>query len=329
MPTISVVVPVYKVENYIHRCVDSILNQTYRDFELILVDDGSPDSCGTICDEYAAKDDRVVVIHQENGGLSAARNAGIDWAFANSDSQWLTFVDSDDFLYHEYLQRMFQAVTECDTLISTCNATQTVFSDNEEDYLPQKNATEDAYCNSVVLYHRIPAWGKLYHKSLWQNIRYPVGRLHEDRFTTHKILFQVPEIATILAPMYWVTPNPNSITHVKWTSKRLDHVDAVEEELAFFVQNGFRKAELRTVKSAVYLIAQSIDEVAASDEPESSKKQYISNLSAKLRKLLTQYRQHLPVREYANVYEIVYPTKMRLYWFFDTVKRKLKLRRAV
>ena len=86
MPMISVIVPVYRVEKYIHRCVDSILAQTYDDFELILVDDGSPDNCGAICDEYAAKDNRVVVIHQENGGLSAARNAGIDWAFAKSDS---------------------------------------------------------------------------------------------------------------------------------------------------------------------------------------------------------------------------------------------------
>ena len=89
MPTISVIVPVYKVEPYLNRCVDSILRQTYQDFELILVDDGSPDRCGEICDEYARQDGRVHVIHKENGGLSDARNAGIDWVEANSDSQWL------------------------------------------------------------------------------------------------------------------------------------------------------------------------------------------------------------------------------------------------
>ena len=87
MPTISVIVPVYKVEKYIHRCVDSILGQSYADFELILVDDGSPDNSGAICDDYAAKDSRVRVIHKENGGLSAARNTGIDWVFDHSDSQ--------------------------------------------------------------------------------------------------------------------------------------------------------------------------------------------------------------------------------------------------
>ena len=120
MPAISVIVPVYKVEKYIHRCVRSILGQTYADFELILVDDGSPDNCGVICDEYAAKDSRVVVIHQENGGLSAARNAGIDWVFANSDSQWLSFIDSDDWVHPEYLQRLLDAATYAGTCPLGC-----------------------------------------------------------------------------------------------------------------------------------------------------------------------------------------------------------------
>lgn len=120
MPTISVIVPVYKVEPWLWRCVDSILAQTYTDFELILVDDGSPDNCGAICDEYAAKDSRVHVIHQKNGGLSAARNAGIDWVFAHSDSRWLTFVDSDDWLYPETLQFLLRDAAEKDIAKQAC-----------------------------------------------------------------------------------------------------------------------------------------------------------------------------------------------------------------
>ena len=104
MPIVSIIVPVYKAESYLHRCVDSILSQTFRDFELILVDDGSPDRSGGICDQYAAKDSRVRVIHQENGGPAVARNTGIDWAFANSDSQWQMFVDSDDWIHPEMLR---------------------------------------------------------------------------------------------------------------------------------------------------------------------------------------------------------------------------------
>ena len=106
MPQISVIVPVYRVEAYLDRCVTSILNQTFRDLELILVDDGSPDNCGALCDAYGRADSRVRVIHQKNGGLSAARNAGIDWVFANSDSQWLTFIDSDDWVHPEMLRRL-------------------------------------------------------------------------------------------------------------------------------------------------------------------------------------------------------------------------------
>lgn len=114
MPTISVIVPVYKVEPYLNRCVDSILRQTYQDFELILVDDGSPDRCGEICDEYARQDSRIHVIHKENGGLSDARNAGIDWVEANSDSRWLIFADSDDWVHPELLARLLDAATAFD-----------------------------------------------------------------------------------------------------------------------------------------------------------------------------------------------------------------------
>ena len=102
MPEISVIVPVYKVEQFLHRCVESILRQSFYNFELILVDDGSPDSCGDICDAYAAKDNRIHVIHQKNGGLSAARNSGIDYVMAHSDSHWLDFVDSDDWVHPDF-----------------------------------------------------------------------------------------------------------------------------------------------------------------------------------------------------------------------------------
>ena len=118
MAKISVIVPVYKVEQYLRRCVDSILSQTFSDFELILIDDGSPDRCGEICDEYKQRDGRVVVIHQSNGGLSAARNTGIIWSLENSDSDWLTFVDSDDWVHSEYLERLFRAVNKYGTKIS-------------------------------------------------------------------------------------------------------------------------------------------------------------------------------------------------------------------
>ena len=118
MADISIIVPVYKVEKYLHRCINSILKQTYQKFELILIDDGSPDNCGNICDEFAEKDQRIHVIHQENGGLSAARNSGIDWAFANSCSKWLTFIDSDDWVHPQYLEVLLYAATKFNVSVS-------------------------------------------------------------------------------------------------------------------------------------------------------------------------------------------------------------------
>ena len=131
MPLVSVIVPVYKVEAYLHRCVDSILNQSYSDLELILVDDGSPDRCGEICDAYAAQDNRVHVIHQENGGLSAARNAGMDWMMAHSDAQWLTFVDSDDWIHRDYLKTLMGMIQRDKTKLAMCLLERTDVQKND------------------------------------------------------------------------------------------------------------------------------------------------------------------------------------------------------
>ena len=125
MPELSVIVPVYNVAPYLKGCVDSILSQTFSNFEVILVDDGLPDRCGAMCDEYAAKDPRVFVIHQPNGGLSAARNAGLDHSFAASDRQWVTFIDSDDWVYQGYLERLYTAATENKGAIAVCEFIKT------------------------------------------------------------------------------------------------------------------------------------------------------------------------------------------------------------
>ena len=137
MADISIIVPVYQVEEYLHRCIDSILKQTYPDFEVILIDDGSPDNCGNLCDEYAKKDTRIHVIHQMNGGLSVARNSGIDWAFANSSSKWLTFIDSDDWVHPQYLEVLLNAAIKYNVPVSIGNALWT-----KEGHLPDKIEAE-------------------------------------------------------------------------------------------------------------------------------------------------------------------------------------------
>lgn len=239
---ISVIVPVYKVEPYLRRCVDSILSQTYCDFELILVDDGSPDSCPSICDDYAAQDSRVHVIHQENGGLSAARNAGIDWAFANSDSQWLTFVDSDDCISPAYLEKLYAALAETHADISICGHVS--FSgEDSPDYTNNfsRNILLDRRQACRMIYEFKPnhasfvtTWGKLYKKNLFQRIRFPIGRIHEDQFTTYKVFYAANRIVEIGDCLYGYFTNESGIMHSRFALKRYDELVALDEAAAFF-----------------------------------------------------------------------------------------------
>ncbi len=249
MSQISVIVPVYKVEAYLPACIDSILAQTFTDFELILIDDGSPDHCGTICDEYAKKDVRIHVIHQENGGLSAARNAGIDWVFENSDSQWITFVDSDDLIHPKYLEYLLSMVQNTGAQISTCGMLE--FS--EESDVPDSNFD---LANNTFVYTGInaalnqykerskigvSACGKLYQTSLFSNIRYPIGKLHEDQAVTPIVLSLAEAVAVSSFKLYYYRFREQSIMHNQFSIKRYDDIESVDACIHYFQKNGMNE----------------------------------------------------------------------------------------
>ena len=179
---ISVIVPVYKVEEYLCRCVDSIINQTYKNLEIILVDDGSPDSCGRICDEYAEKDSRIKVIHKENGGLSSARNAGLDIATGD----YIGFVDSDDFIDAEMYSMLYEMIKNADVEISGVNGRSFV---EEEHLLPyiagRKNISKEQSCEEAIKGLLLRTFNssvcsKLFLGSLFKSRRFEIGKLSED-----------------------------------------------------------------------------------------------------------------------------------------------------
>lgn len=317
MPTISVIVPVYKVEAYLGRCVDSILRQTFTDFELILVDDGSPDHCGAICDEYAAKDSRIHVIHQENGGLSAARNAGIDWMMANSDSQWITFVDSDDWIHPEMLSVLYRAVVENKVNVSVCGFLKTS-GEVPVVKLEQYNGclyTPEEFLTSV-------AWGKLYHRSCFTEIRYPVGRLHEDEFTTYRILFRQEKFAVTNAPLYFYYQNDNGIMRSKWSPRRLDAVEALKEQTDFLKLHGFQKAYAVTAAEYAATIMKQRKFVQESELTRKQKQKYDKYLLHCLRKASWDYKD-IYLKQEHGVYLEAYPV---LTWIYRTTKKILNLR---
>lgn len=318
MDLISIIVPVYNVEKYIHECVDSIINQTYKNIEIILVDDGSPDNCGKICDEYAEKDSRIKVIHKENGGLSDARNCGIDAA----SGEWLMFVDSDDWLHIQTVEKLYDAVNKHNIFLGICNYKETSDESPRIDTscLPELWTPKELYLNRHIA--ATVAWGKLYHKKCFDEIRYPVGKIHEDEYVTYRILFAQEKIAFIDQPYYAYFINPNGITKSEWTPKRLEVIKAFDEQLFFFKKTGDRE-----LSDFVLLL---IVSVLLSHYRGAKKNNYI----AESRKILC-YIDKLFFKEKKfffsdkNIWciEQFHPRLMRIYWLARAAVRKLLRRK--
>ena len=240
IPLISVIVPIYNIEKYLKRCVDSILNQSYSNIEIILVDDGSMDDSGVICDDYKKRDYRIKVIHKVNGGLSDARNVGIDIA----TGEYITCIDSDDFVSTFYLENLLRALQEGDADIST-----SWFIDYfEGDSIPEaiqvrKQEIEvldiESFYKKMLLQDGVEvcAWGKLYKRDLFQNIRYPVGKLYEDIPTIYKLVEKAKKIAVIPSVDYYYFQRENSIALAKFSIRKMDAINHMEQFKEFIAEN--------------------------------------------------------------------------------------------
>lgn len=321
MPIISIVVPVYKVENYLCRCIESVLCQTFIDFELILVDDGSPDNCGNICEEYAKKDNRIHVIHKKNGGLSDARNFGIMWILYNSTSDWVTFLDSDDWIHPQYLEKLYYAAKNNGMKISVCSFVKTSehnISSKKIEITEKIVDTESFFCQKNI--NAVVAWGKLYKKLLFTSIKYPYGKLHEDEFTTYKILFKYDKIAFIEQPLYYYFYNENSITSGQWTPKRLDALEAYLLQMCFFRKHDFDKAFIISSRNFKETLFEYIEIIENNDEY----KEYMKHIRKYMRKFLRKYAKDnkISVKTHPHYYEIGYPVVMKFYWDCKVLKNK-------
>lgn len=324
MAVISVIVPVYKVEPYIRRCVDSIRNQSFSDFELILVDDGSPDNCGTICDEYAEMDSRIRVIHQPNGGLSAARNAGIDWVLANSDSTWLTFIDSDDWIHPEMLERLHQMNDTFATSVSCCGFVETageipVLSDG---YASHTWDAKAFYMQRNV--HAVIACGKLYHRECFREIRYPVGKLHEDEFVTYRILFSQENVAVTDMPLYYYFRNPDGITKSSWSPKRLDAWEAIEQQMRFFQDRNDMRMYRFCLRSYYENALVQLKNAEECSDPDLFRKER-KRIAKQIKMLIRMNWKQGQIRfwdDYENLHRF-YPLYTQLYRVYNAVKKRL------
>ena len=232
-PQVTIIVPVYKVEQYINNCIKSILAQTYVNWELILVDDGSPDKSGEICDKYAIDNSRIRVLHKQNGGLSSARNYALD---SHPRGEFITFLDGDDFWHPEYLdilvslQRKYLAdIVQCgyfrgtDTCFPSLNESARIaVIDNHGVFLKEK-------ANVIMC-------AKLYRVSLFDSVRMPIGLYNEDDWTTWKLYYRARTIVVTNQALYYYTVNPNSIMARLGKKPDLRYINAYNERVAFFEQ---------------------------------------------------------------------------------------------
>ncbi len=241
MDLISVIISVYQVEPYLKQCVESVIRSTYSRLEIILVDDGSPDTCSQICDDYAARDTRIKVIHKENGGLSDARNAGLEIA----SGDWVAFVDSDDYMEPTMLQSLYDAAVVYGADMSVCNA---LFFNDSETWTPDWFSIKCGLLNGMEILKtgRIPtslvvAWGKLYRREIFAVLRYPIGRIHEDEAVAHKILGLCSKIACIDKKLYYYRQNPEGITKKAFSARRLDVILAMADRVMYYQENGLNE----------------------------------------------------------------------------------------
>ena len=219
--TVSVIVPIYNVAPWLHRCLDSILAQTYTEFQLILVDDGSTDSCGAICDEYAAKDSRITVIHKENGGLSSARNAGLEIA----DGKFISFIDSDDWIHPQFLELMLRCQQAGNYDLVICNHKRTAGSESDSSYIWDQIAPQELNLEGIYRQHRTKSyvWNKLYRRELIGNHRFIQKKIAEDAAFNGIVLGHSPQLHACFVPavLYYYFYRENSLVTQLDASHRL------------------------------------------------------------------------------------------------------------
>lgn len=246
-PLITVIVPVYNVEGYLKKCIESIIRQTYRNLEIILVDDGSLDGSGRICDDYAGRDSRIVVIHKENGGLSDARNTALDVARGT----YITYIDSDDYVADDYIEYLYKMLEEYRADISACLVKSIYNYDEKADYCDEKvEILNHSEAIKAVLFQKKftpSACGKLYKRELFNTIRYPKGMYYEDMAVIYKLIELCDRIVVGRKQKYYYYQRQDSIIHQKFNEKKMHRIQ-IANELKEYVDEKY--PELKPFTSA-------------------------------------------------------------------------------
>lgn len=324
MDKVSVIVPVYNVEDYLEECIDSILGQTYSNLEIILVDDESPDNCGQICDNYAKKDNRIKVIHKENGGLSDARNIGIE----NSTGKYITFIDSDDFVNERYIEILYNQLINTQSDIAICsylrlnnNLDNINVEINEPEVLTRQETLLRLYGNNRISY--VIACAKLYKIELFKNIRFPKGKINEDEYIAYKLYEESNLISYNSSKLYYYRTTTDSIMNRKISIKRLDVLETFDEQLYYYRNQNNIEVEIRCFKEYCLLLSCLFLKFKENKDYKTCK--LIKNKIKELHKDIS-YRNYKRVDEEIYFFiksPLIYPKLVDVYWLMISVYRKI------
>lgn len=323
MPQISVIVPVYQAEAYLDSCIQSILSQTFTDWELILVDDGSPDRSGAMCDAYAFRDPRIQVLHQTNQGQAAARNHGL----AQATGKWICFVDSDDLVHPQMLQRLYQAIQEGNARMSMCfmweapQISPEFFEVGEPswDVLPMDEQTlltlhdQDEY----------PGWvacAKLISRELVEGYPFREGRVYEDNEAVCRWIYQAGRLALVQDKLYFYRTNPDSTTKKAFSEKRLDYLWALESILTFWGSVEYVQLRQRFLDRYAEAAASCI--LGARQylgRPDLARK-----TARSARRFLRREKLQLTKPQFELLFDAAHPRLIRLYWPAEACFRTLQ-----
>ena len=327
---VSVIIPIYNVEKYLEECVESVLCQTYQDLEIILVDDGSPDGCGAICEEYAQKDKRVRVIHKENGGLSDARNAGLNVCRGD----YIVFVDSDDCIHPQMIERLYNLLLRYQADMAICS-----FQDIEENEMPlytKYDAQGKEYClekENIMnqLQSRnlltVVAWNKIYKARLFENIRYPKGYIHEDEFIIHKLLHLCTRTVYTEEKLYYYRKRGDSIMGNISPKKIQDIYLAYEDRISFLEEKQYGRIITDTKLQLMHQITKYYKLIKKRDDAN----ELLAYMGDKFAELYQQKKvQEALTAELKKEYGLFYKSPVRYYAYVkknkicNTIKERIK-----
>ncbi len=324
MPALSIIVPVYNAEAYFARCVDSILAQTMKDFELILVDDGSPDRCGVMCDAYAEQDQRIKVIHQANAGQAVARNRALDIA----QGEYFAFVDSDDYIHPQMLEILLTNARKHHAKISVgcCQTVNSLITLSSIQYSEARQFSGPEFLRHCLLngVDKKP-WilcDKIFHRSCFQSIRMPEGRIYEDNSVVYRLLYEAEVVADCDDILYFYYQNESSTVNQTFKLKHLDWLKVLEEMIPYFEEKQDQILVDKLNKSYLYALTDLYQKVKTHlNEPA-----VLAELKGKLKSQYKQEKEKYPItiKTHPNVIQILRPTYARIYWTVQGLLSRFK-----